>query len=64
MRRGPLTWACECGQMNLLSMRECASCAGDKHECWDREDRSRAVFVEDRRTGAERIIGFDDPKKP
>ena len=35
----PKTWACECGQMNLLADRTCFSCAGDKDECWDPDDR-------------------------
>lgn len=40
----PLTWACVCGQMNLLTDHECLACGGQKDECWDEEDKSRAIY--------------------
>lgn len=53
-------WACKCGQMNLLTDRECRACGGSKDECWDPKDRRRMVIAmpvkpEDK----ERIVGFD-----
>jgi hypothetical protein len=59
--RKPITWACECGQMNLLTDRECRACEGKKDVTWDREDRKRAVIyrrpndTEDPGT----IVGFE-----
>jgi hypothetical protein len=52
----PLTWACECGQMNLLDDLECFECGGDKDDCWDEEDRDRAIW-EETKSGPV-IIGF------
>lgn len=42
----PLTWACECGQMNLMKDGECFACGGDKDDCWAEDDRKRVVFVD------------------
>jgi len=57
----PLTWACCCGQMNLLTDQECLMCGGLKDDTWDEADRKRAVIVFDPRDpeAKERIVGFD-----
>ena len=57
----PLTWACLCGQMNLLSDKECCVCAESRDDGWDPNDRKRAVISYDTKdpNARERIIGFD-----
>lgn len=58
----PLTWACECGQMNLLDEHECFACAGDMDECWDEHDKARAIWIGMR--GGYKIVGFVEDRKP
>jgi len=37
----PLTWACTCGQINLLSERDCFACPGSRDETWDPADANK-----------------------
>jgi len=47
--------------MNLLSVRECVTCGGDKDETWDKVDRKRVVWrIPDDPESPQRIIGFSD----
>lgn len=56
----PLTWACECGQMNLMTDRECRDCGEVRDEAWAVEDRRRAIIRRDSRDPEDlgRIVGF------
>lgn len=58
----PLTWACECGQMNLLTDQNCRGCDGLMQETWDADDRKRVVVECDTSDpeAKERIVGFDE----
>lgn len=37
----PLTWACQCGQMNLLGDRTCFICGETRETAWEETDRER-----------------------
>lgn len=41
--REPLTWACECGLLNLITSKECADCGGPIEDCWVESDRQWAM---------------------
>ena len=35
----PNTWACACGQINLLIYSVCVACGGERDSSWDSDDR-------------------------
>lgn len=41
----PITWVCECGQVNLLTDQTCFACHGKQDECWDEEDKKGMIVT-------------------
>lgn len=58
----PITWACECGQMNLMSDITCFACAGERSVCWDEHDKNRVIWEET--SEGYKIVGFTEDKRP
>jgi len=40
----PVTWACGCGQINLLGDRRCRACDGERDESWEESDLDTVEF--------------------